>query len=218
MTRLKPMDRKLVLIGGGGHCKSVLDAALKSNEYAEIVITDPIIQTGTSILGCEVIGKDDRLPVLKSQGFLEAFITVGSIKGARLREKLVEIAHVHGFIFPVIIDPSASVSEYVQIGEGTFVGKNAVINADVHIGKHCIINTGTIIEHECMIGDFVHVAVGAILCGNVRVGAGSFIGAGSTIIQGISIGNESVIGVNSTVLTDVKDKAKAYGIVKKMTK
>ncbi len=212
------MDRKLVLIGGGGHCRSVLDTALKSNEYSEIVITDPAIQTGEAILGCRVVGNDDRLPGLKGQGFLEAFITVGSIKSTMLRKKLVETARILGFIFPVIIDPSAAVSEYAQIGEGTFVGKCAVINADARIGDHCIINTGAIIEHECSVGNFTHVASGAVLCGNVRVGDDSFIGAKSAVIQGVSIGNKTVIGINSTVLTDVENQRKVYGMITETVK
>ena len=60
---------KLVLIGGGGHCKSVLDSALAMNKYTEIVITDPEIKPGTEVLGCTVVGSDDILSELRRQGF-----------------------------------------------------------------------------------------------------------------------------------------------------
>lgn len=208
------MDKKLVLVGGGGHCKSVLDTALRTGEYSEIVITDPVLVKGTMLFGCRVVGDDKMLPALRRQGFRNAFITVGSIQNTELREFLADKAAEAGFEFPVIKDVSAIVSDYAQVGGGTFIGRNVVINADAQIGRHCILNTGCIIEHECRIEDFAHISVGAILCGSVSVHRGSFIGAGSTVIQGISVGENSVVGANSTVLGNVKDKQIVSGIIK----
>lgn len=208
------MDKKLVLIGGGGHCKSVLDVALRSGEYSEIVITDPVLTKGTRILGCPVVGDDENLPTLRKQGFGSAFITVGSIKNTGLRELLADKASEAGFEFPVIKDMSALVSDYARIGEGTFIGRNAVINADSQIGRHCILNTGCIVEHECRIEDFAHISVGAILCGTVRIHKSSFVGAGSTVIQGISVGENTVVGANSTVIGNVGDNRTVSGIIK----
>lgn len=204
---------KLVLIGGGGHCKSVLDAALRSEMYSEIVITDPILQKGTKILGCPVAGDDSLLPELKKDGFINAFVSVGSIQNAGLRMQLVNKAGAVGFRFPVIVDPSAVVSRHAQIEEGTFVGKHVIINAAAKIGRHCILNTGCVIEHECRVDDFTHISVGAILCGNVQVGTQSFIGAGSTVIQEVKIGDGTVIGAGSTVLVCVGDNRTKYGVV-----
>lgn len=205
--------KNLVLIGGGGHCKSVLDAALSMNVFNKIVITDADAKPGTFILGCEVVGNDDILMQLKQDGFDYAFITVGSIKSCKLRKSLALKANELGYLFPVIKDPTAVISKFAKLGEGTFVGKKTVINADSFIGNHCIINTGAIIEHECHIGDFSHISVGSILCGNVEIGRECFIGAGSTIIQSKNIGKNTIIGANSTVLSDVKDHSLAYHII-----
>ncbi len=207
-------DKKLILIGGGGHCVSVLDAALRMKAFDEIVITDPEISKGTQIMGCEVVGDDSVIPALKKQGFHYAFITVGSIENTSVRRNIVRKVSQLDFEFPVIIDPSAAVSEYAVIGAGTYIGKNAVINAEAEIGIHSIINSGAIIEHECRVGDFSHISVGAVLCGAVTVGNDCFIGAGSTVIQRIVIGNNVIIGANSTVLTNVEAQTKAFGIVK----
>lgn len=204
---------KLVLIGGGGHCKSVIDAAKRMNCFNEIVITDPNIKQGTQVLGCTVAGTDDCLKKLHQQGFEYAFVTIGSVKINLLREKIADKAAALGYTFPVIRDPSAIVSGSAIIGDGTFIGKNVVINAETKIGRHCIINTGAIIEHECSIGDFTHISVGTILCGEVTVKDNCMIGAGTTVIQCININKNVVIGANSTVLADVEENMKCYGIV-----
>lgn len=207
--------KKIVLIGGGGHCKSVMDAVLQSDEYDDIVIVDPNLPIGTEIHGCRVIGDDSVLSLLKKQGYEYSFITVGSISDTSLRRKLAEQVESLGFKIPVISDPSAVISKYVEIGAGTFVGKNATINADAVVGKHCIINTGGIIEHECSIGDFTHVSVGSILCGNVHIGSDCFIGAGAVMIQGLTIGENTIVGANSTVLTSLEDNMKVSKFVTK---
>lgn len=205
---------KLVLIGGGGHCKSVIDTIKRLNLYDEIVIVDVKFPTYRMVLDFDVVCGDDGLPQLRKSGFDKAFITAGSIKDTSLRQELYWKAHNLGFIFPNIIDPSAIVSEYVTLGKGIFIGKQAIINADVHIGDMAIINTGAVIEHECKINTYVHIAAGAVLCGNVSVGNSSFVGAGSTIIQGVSIGKNSIIGAGSNVLCDVKDDQIVRGLIK----
>ena len=177
---------ELVLVGGGGHCKSVIDTAKRMNCFEEIVITDPIVKRGTKVLGCSVVGTDDCLAELHQQGIEFAFVTVGSVGVNPFREIIADKVKSLGYHFPVIIDPTAIVSDSAIIGEGTFIGKNVVINAEVKIGKHCIINTGAIIEHECIVGDYTHISVGTTLCGEVVVRESCMIGAGTTVIQCIN--------------------------------
>ncbi len=206
---------KLVLIGGGGHCKSVLDTVLRTGLYENIVITDPDIEKGTRILGAaEVVGDDNELQRLYDSGYKDAFITLGALTNPSLRIRLSDLARNIGFCFPNIIDPSAILSDSVNIGEGTFVGKKVVINTEVSVGSHCIINSGAIIEHECQIGDYTHISVGAIMCGNVIIGANCLIGAGSSVLQGIHVGDNSIVGIGSTVITDVSADKTVYGLVK----
>ncbi len=178
---------KLVLIGGGGHCKSVLDAALRMNAFQEIVILDPGLSKDSKVMECSVVGDDDRLGELREKGFDNAFITVGCVGDTSLRRKLVKKADAYSFIYPCVIDPSAIVSEYAKIEPGVFVGKNAVINTGAQIGEHAIINTGAIVEHDSHIGGFTHVAVGATVCGDCNIEEDVFIGAGATLIQGVRI-------------------------------
>ncbi len=191
---------KLVLIGGGGHCKSVLDAALRMDIFQQIVILDPSLPIGSELMGCVVLGNDDKLKVLRKEGFENAFITVGCIGDTALRRKLAKKSGDLDFNFPIIIDPSAVVSEFAKLDVGAFIGKNAVVNAGARIGKHTIINTGAIIEHDCRIGAFTHVAVGATICGDCDLGEDVFVGAGATIIQGISINNKRFINAGKVVV------------------
>lgn len=202
------MGNKLILIGGGGHCRSVLDCVLSYQQYDKIGIID---QGNVSVPGADVVGTDEDLPLLFSQGWTDAIITIGSIGNTEIRRRIYRHIKGIGFSLPVIIDPTASIARNVEIDEGTFVGKKAVVNSGSYIGCCTIINTGAIVEHDCKIGEFSHISSGVILCGNVNIGDDCHIGAGTTIRQQISIGNNTLIGIGSVVVKNIPDKMMAYG-------
>lgn len=205
------MSKKLLLIGGGGHCKSVLDSIPQANDYSEIGIIDKKENIGKLLLGVPIIGCDDDLLKLYQAGYDYAFVTVGSIGDPKLRIKLFEILEKIGFQIPNIIDATATVSDHANLEEGIFVGKHAVINAGAAIKKGAIINTAAIIEHDCLIEENSHIAPGAVLCGEVQVGVNTHIGARSVIKQQVKIGSNTIIGMGSVVLKDIEDYILAYG-------
>ncbi len=202
------MGNKLLLIGGGGNCHSVLDSVLSLNLYDEIGIIDSVEH---SYLGISTIGNDDDLQRLFSEGWTDAFISVGSVGNTDIRCSIYDRVKNIGFNIPSIIDPSAIVAGDAVIGDGVFGGKRSVINAGAVIGDCAIINTGSIIEHDCKIGSFAHISPGVVLCGQVTVGDYSHIGAGSIVRQLINIGKSTLIGAGSVVVKDIGDNAKAYG-------
>ena len=202
---------KLLLLGGGGHCKSVLDSVLKVNPYTEIGIVDIKENIGKSILGVPVIACDDDLVILFRQGYTHAFVTLGSIGNPSVRIKLFMELERIGFKIPNIIDSSANISEQANLANGIFVGKNAVINVGTTIGKGTIINTSCIIEHDCTIGEFVHIAPGSVLCGEVHIGHRSHVGARSVVKQQVRIGSDTLIGMGSLVLCNIANNVVAYG-------
>ena len=202
------MKRKLLLIGGGGHCRSVLDSVLSLSIYDEIGIVD---YDKTPIADIPVVGQDEDLPKLKENGWTDAFITVGSVGNTVLRRRLYKLVTETGFALPVIIDPTAVVAKDVSIGKGCYVGKGAIINAGTCIDEAAIINTGVVVEHECKIGEFAHISPGTVLCGQVIVGEQTHIGAGTIIRQQIQIGSYTLIGAGSVVLSDIPERVKALG-------
>lgn len=185
----------IILIGYGGHAKSVADCIERQGEYRIVGYTD--MEEHSSKY--DYLGTDSELQHLYEQGIRNAVIAVGYLGKGDLRERLYNMAKSIGFCLPVIRDSSSVISETALIGEGTFVGKGAIINAEAEIGKMAIINTMALVEHECRVGDFAHVAVSAVLCGNVTVGQAAFVGANVTVIQGRTIENHHVVPAGVTV-------------------
>ena len=205
---------KIVLLGCGGHAKSVIDAIEGQNKYqiAGFVTNDGL--GDPNYRGYKIIGDDDSLPKIFDSGIKNAFICVGFMGKSKARNILYQKLTEIGFELPVIADKTAIIASDAIIGDGSFIGKRAVINSNAKIGKMTIINTGAIVEHDCTVGDFSHISVGTVLCGSVSVNMSCFIGASSVVIQGKTIDSDVIVGAGSTVIRDICPGETVKGLVK----
>lgn len=173
------MKEKILLIGGGGHCKSVIDVIEQQNSFVIAGIVDKKELIGTKVLGYEVIGCDDDLGEL-FQKYKYALVTVGQIKSNEARVKLFTKLKAIGYTLPAIISPFAYVSRHATVDEGSVVMHHALINASANVGKNCIINTKALIEHDAHIEEHCHISTGAIVNGGTIVKANTFFGSNAT--------------------------------------
>ena len=188
----------IVLISGGGHCKSVIDVIEQEGLFKIVGIVDKPEFLGSNVLGYSVIGSDSDLESL-AKIHTHAIVTVGQIKSADLRIKLFNLVLNAGFVLPNVISPRAYVSKYANIGKGTVIMHNALVNANAKVGYNCIINTNALIEHDSNIGNHCHIATNVVINGSVLVGQESFIGSGSVTKEGIIIDDNSFIKAGSVV-------------------
>lgn len=204
--------QQIVIIGGGGHSRVLIEIIKLSGQYEISGILDQKLKAGTSISGIPLLGSDEMLNELYARGVKNACIAIGSIKSNNKRRMLYERVKHIGFSVPYLIHPKAIVSQDICISEGAQIMAGAIIQADSSIGENTIINTGSIIEHDCKICSHTHICSGAVIAGGCVVGDGAFVGAGATVIQGIRIGNNAVIAAGAVVINDVPDGSIVRGV------
>ena len=190
------MKKPLILVGGGGHCKSVLEAA-ESAGYSILGVLDMPEEVGKEILSTMVIGTDDDIPTYVDKA--EFVITVGFIKNPSIRIKLYNKIKDAGGKLATIIASTAYVSKYAEIGEGTVVLHQAFVNSGAKVGKNVILNTATNIEHDAFIGNHSHISTGTMVNGECKVGERCFIGSQSVLANCISVGDDIIVGAGSFV-------------------
>ena len=170
---------EILLIGGGGHCKSVIDVIEQEGKYKIAGIIDKKELLGQEILGYKIIGYDDDLEELFLK-YKYALVTVGQIKSNSLRVKLFTILKEIGYELPVIVSPLAYVSKHAIVEEGTVIHHYALVNADATVGVNCIINTKALIEHDVTIEEHCHISTATVINGGGTVKANSFVGSNAT--------------------------------------
>ncbi len=196
---------RLIIIGAGGHGKVIADIALK-NGYKDICFVDDNA-TG-NVMGFPIIGTNKDIERL-NDGNTDFIIGIGN---NAVRKTIAEMYDVN---WVAIVHPSAQIAFNTEIGKGTVVMANAVINACATVGEHCIINTSAIVEHDNVIGDFVHISPGVKLSGTVTVGKHTWIGTGASVINNVEICENVVVGVGSVVVKSIKTKGIYFGTISK---
>ncbi len=195
----------LLIYGGGGHAKSLIDLIRLEGRYRIAGILDDGIPAGTLILNLPVLGGGEMLPVQRRKGVYQAVNAVGGIGSIAPRLTVYKRLAEAGFQCVTVVHPRAFIEPNASVADGCQVFFNAYIGSEVKVGFGTILNTGAIISHDCVLDEYVNISPGAILAGAVRVGEKALIGMGATINLGVSIGAGARVGNSAVVKADVPE-------------
>ncbi|MCO5249197.1 MAG: acetyltransferase [Chitinophagales bacterium] len=202
---------RLILIGGGGHCKSCIEVIESIGEFEIAGILDIPSKIGEKVLNYEIIGSDTDIATFVDIGIKNYIVTLGQIHTATLKKKIFENIYIQGGNPTSITSKYAIVSSRAKIGVGTIIMHGAIINANAKIGNNCIINNQANVEHDANIGNHVHVSTDAVINGQVNIGDEVLIGSNSVIRNGINICSNVVIGAGSVVTKDIVESGTYVG-------
>jgi sugar O-acyltransferase (sialic acid O-acetyltransferase NeuD family) len=202
--------KNLVLIGGGGHCKSCIEVVHSTTAYKIIGIVDSTLPVGTHIMGYPVLGDDTLIPSLIQQDYV-FLISIGKLNTFSPRQKIFDTIKGLGGAFATIIASTAYVSSHATIGEGSIIMHGAFLNVDAVIEQNCIINTRAIIEHDTRVKSHSHISTHVVLNGGVEIGSDCFIGSGSVVLHKTKIADNVIVGSHSTVVKDLLEATTYVG-------
>ena len=192
----------VIIIGAGQNSKVVADIVLKNGDTLLGFLDDN--KTGKIIGDYQVIGKIDDCQKFASQA--NFIISIGD---NQIRKPVAKKFDLNWY---TAIHPSAQIGIFTDIGEGSCIMANAVVNANSKIGKHCIINSACVIEHDNIISDYVHISPNATICGDVVIGEGSHIGAGAVVKNSIRITENVVVGIGAAIVKNIETAGKYIGV------
>ena len=203
----------VIIFGGGGHGRVIIDALQMMESGLDLVIVDAAPGCwNTTALGIPVAGGDAVVPELRERGFDSFVVAVGGLIQAGLRQRLYSTARQQGLRPVTVRHPSAVCSGHARIHEGVQLLAGSIVSPLAEIGMNTIINTGAIVEHDCVVGQHAHIAPRACLAGGVVAGDEVHVGAGAVIREGIRIGHRAVVGVGAVVVRDVPADAVVVGV------
>lgn len=196
------MKPGIILIGGGGHCRSCIDVIEQENRYKIAGIVDVRERVHQEVSGYEILYTDGDLEDLAIT-YKYFLITVGQIKSSTIRRKLFESISRYSISLPVIISPLAYVSPRARIKRGSIVMHHAVVSAGAVVGENCIVNTKALLEHDVVVGDHCHISTAAVLNGGVKLDSDVFVGSNAVCRENIRIGSNTVISCNARVMGNI---------------
>ncbi len=203
------MNQKVIIIGASGHGKVILDIIKSCQDECIGFLDDDFSKKEFMYL--PVLGTIDDY-----QNYPDSSFIIG-IGNATIREAISQkLSQVKWY---TAIHPTAIISSLdTEIGEGTTIMANTVINPGAKIGKHCIVNTSSVVEHDTILSDFSHLSVGAQTAGNVLIGKRTWIGIGATISNNITICDDVMVGAGAVVVDHISESGTYVGVPAKLIK
>lgn len=160
----------LLILGAGSQGAVVKEIAEETRLFNKIDFLDDDPNNPLAIDTCTSFARyTERYP-----------IAIPSFGNCELREKWADALQKSGFILPIIIHPSATISNQVSIADGVVIEAKAIIGNGVTIERNCIISAGAVLDKGCTVKANVHVGCACTIMKNAVVPEGTRIPAGVT--------------------------------------
>jgi sugar O-acyltransferase (sialic acid O-acetyltransferase NeuD family) len=209
---------EIILIGGGGHAKVVIDILEERGDYNILGIIAKNKGDGIGIGGYQILGNDNDLQELFNKGVKFAAMGVGGYTNNTLRKRIYEDLKRIGFQVISAIHPTASISRTVLMGEGNVVFSGVVIGPYVRLGNNIIVATGSTIDHDSVLKDHSLISAGVTVGAETQIEEGALLALGSKIISGITICKGALIGAGAVITRNISEPGTYVGIPGKRIK
>ena len=191
--------KRLLIVGAGGHGRSVAEAVLAAGSYKVVGFVDDAASALQHVWALPVFGATADLTSYREY----ADVAIVAMGNNRLREELHGRLTVAGFELATVVHPKAVVSPRAVIGAGCAIMAGAIVGTEAQLGAGVIVNCGAVVDHDCRVDDFGHLGVNAAMAGSSVLGRSAWMQAGSVLGYGAIVEAGRVLGpgeaVNKTI-------------------
>lgn len=182
---------RLLIVGAGGHGRSVAEAALACGTFTLSGFLD---DQATHVWEFPVLGGTQDVAAWRTVADA-AIVAVGN---NALRQQLQQRLTQAGFTLATVVHPRAVVSPTANLGVGCAVMAGAIIGTEAKLGRGVIVNSGAVVDHHCVVEDYGHLGVAAAMAGGTQLGAGAWMQAGSALGYGVKVPPGAILPPGST--------------------
>jgi sugar O-acyltransferase (sialic acid O-acetyltransferase NeuD family) len=200
------MNKRLVMLGGGGHSKALRDVIESIRDYS--ISLGGRIQIGYQVQDTRKLTESDLKKLVDN--FAGFVLGVGQVYSPENRVRIAHRVVSAGGKFVTLISPFARVSPRASIGTGTVIMHGACVNYGASIGDYCIINTGANVEHDAIVGRQTHISTGSVVNGDCDIGSNCFVGSNSVVLNEVAVIANTMVGAGSVVTKDIAEPGGIY--------
>jgi UDP-3-O-[3-hydroxymyristoyl] glucosamine N-acyltransferase len=172
---------------------------------------------GLACLGSELDLVDNPKKFGDAKFFVGSFwdgnsnIETDVLSGYQLRLNRIKFIDDNKLDCYTLIDPRSMLSKNIEVGAGTYIGRQVNIRAGAKIGRHCTITDASGFANDVTLGDNCVLSAGVYLMSNVVLGNNVYVGTRATVFNGhsskqshVTIGDDCKIHATATVSKDME--------------
>lgn len=203
------MNKPLIVFGCGGHASVLIDILLQQKRDVIGCVCPEMNTTRRVFDHIPHYFSDDEV-LNFSPNSIKLVNGIGSLPKNKLRAAIYDKFTALKYEFETVVAPSAIVSTYAFLANGSQILSNVIIQVGTKVGENTLVNSGAIVEHDCCIGKNNHLAPGVTISGGVSTHENVHIGTGASVIQSIVIEGNSVIGAGAVITKNVMADSVVY--------
>ena len=195
-------EKKLCIFGTGGFGRETLlvfiDSlkSLGSGNYSDQVV---FAVSDDNYDENEIMG----VPVIRLSEFdIDKYKMIVAVGEPNIRKSVVEQLPPDTE-YATLVHPTAVISKWVELGEGSIITAGVIVTCNIKLGKHAQLNLHTTVGHDCVIGDYFTTAPGTKISGICEFGDCVYFGTNASVKQGISICSDVTIGMGGVVVKPI---------------
>ena len=172
---------------------------------------------GLACLGSELDLVDNPKKFGDARFFIGSFwdgnsnIDTDVLSGYQIRLNRIKFIDDNKLDCYTLIDPRSMLSKNIEVGAGTYIGRQVNIRAGARIGRHCTITDASGFANDVSLGDNCVLSAGVYLMSNVVLGNNVYVGTRATVFNGhsskqshVTIGDDCKIHATATVSKDME--------------
>lgn len=189
---------RLLVVGAGGHGRSVAEAAELSGQFVVVGFLDDAFPTDEYLLGLPLLGSVASMA--QHLAFVDqAIVAIGN---NAVREKLMLQLNSAGFKWATVVHPRAIVSPSSMLGAGSAVMAGSIVGTEARLGVGAIVNCGAVVDHHAAVEDYGHLGVNASMAGGTLLGRGAWMQAGAALGYGVAVPSGVTLAPGEAVDSD----------------
>ena len=189
--------RKLLIVGAGGHGRSVAEAVLAAGFYEVAGFVDDAVPGLAQVRGYPVLGTTQDVSAYRTQ----ADVAIVAVGNNALREALCHRLISAGFELATVVHPRAIVSPSAAIGCGSAIMAGVVVGTEARLGCGVIVNCGAVVDHDAQVNDYGHLGVNACMSGGSTLGRSVWMQAGSAVGYGVKVADKVVLPAGAALIS-----------------
>lgn len=199
---------KIILIGGGGNSKKIIDILIENGYYIQGILDDKYNNIIEYYRNIKIIDKISNINNYKNCKFV---VTIGDMNFRKsFFSKYSNLNYIN------VINKKSYISPTVCLGKGIIIHHGVNIGPDVIIGDFSHIDTNGNIEHDTIMGSNCLICPGVIICGHSTIKNNVFVGAGTVVINStnskkIIIDDDVIVGAGSIITKSITKNMLYYG-------
>lgn len=187
---------RLLVVGAGGHGRSVAEAAVLSDQFEVVGFLDDRLLVGTTVFNAVVLGSIASM----SQHLAAIDQAIVALGNNTLREKIFQQLTEAGFKFASVVHPRSIVSPSASLGAGSVVMAGAIVGTEASLGIGTIVNCGAVVNHQAKVEAYGHLGVNASMAGGTVLGRNAWMQAGTAIGFGVCVSPGSILQPGVSVM------------------